>query len=207
MKFSVISGVFRSLVYMQNLRHCFKQQTFTDFEHIVVYDGQPAEDIIQFFAKEMSDDPRLKFVILLPFDGDCATKPRNLGIDISRGDFLLFCDDDDIYLPNYIQTFADNVSDENTFVCCRMNNHGGIIPQNPVEVFPRHGDVGTPMCAYPSSWFKEPYNVRWSTHKQQGDHDFRLVKECCDKFSPVVKIVSPITIIVKGRMEDHYPAS
>ena len=84
------------------------------------------------------------------------------------------------------------------------NNDGGIIPQRGVCDFPRHGDVGTPQCAFPISWFCEPYNVRWQSLRDGGDHDFRIVRECCELFQPKIVILDKVLVIVKGQLRDYY---
>jgi len=202
-KISVISPCSRSLHHMKNLRHCFKNQTFNDFEHIIVYDGQPPNDIREFFEEEMKLDSRLKLHIFDPPGGDWGTELRNFGTTIAEGEFVVFCDDDDIYMPYYLQSFADAGLDIgiNTLLCCRMNNYGGILPRGGLANFPTFGDIGTPQCAFPTFWFREPYNLRWQAG---GGHDFHVVRVACEMFTPTVKILKEVGIVVRGKLEDYY---
>ena len=69
-------------------------QTYEDFEIIVISDG--STDNTQ---KEISKikDSRLKFIQLKKNYGYPA-KARNEGIKFSKGKFIAFCDDDDLWV-------------------------------------------------------------------------------------------------------------
>ena len=202
-KISVISPCSKPLQFIKNLRHCFKNQTNNDFEHIVIYDGQPTDDIIEFITEEINIDDKLRWYIFEPPNRDWGTELRNFGTMIANGEFVVFCDDDDIYLPNYIQSFFNGGLDPNALLCCKMNNYGAILPRRGIKSFPSHGDIGTPQCAFPIHWFREPHNLRWPS-TACGGHDFHVVRLACAQFNPIIKILDEVGIVVRGDITKYY---
>ena len=79
------------------LRSVFAQ-TEGDFELIVVDDGSADEtpDVVRGFA----DDPRLR---LIEQDNQGTAGARNTGIDAARGRYVSFLDNDDFFMPLYLE--------------------------------------------------------------------------------------------------------
>lgn len=82
-------------------------QTFTDFELIIVSDGSTdnTDEIVASFA-----DPRIRF--LQQANSGRPAVPRNLGIRESRGKYVAFSDDDDIWLPGKLAAQLHDFPDE-----------------------------------------------------------------------------------------------
>ncbi|MGE5456939.1 MAG: glycosyltransferase family 2 protein [Methanococcaceae archaeon] len=96
--FSIITPTFRRPeMLVRNIKSVLSQ-TFGDYEHIIVDDGNdPATDkIVESFIDER--------LILMKHDQPRgAAAAYNSGIKKSRGEFITFLDDDDEYLPEYLQ--------------------------------------------------------------------------------------------------------
>jgi len=94
---SVITPASRGVKELTNLLNDFKNQTFRDFEHIIVYDGIPSKEII-YLMNNMAN-PWTRFCHIKKDLGNMkespGTNPRNHGINISKGEYLVFADDDD----------------------------------------------------------------------------------------------------------------
>lgn len=118
-------------------------QSFLDFEIIVVDDGSPnneAEQVCKTFEK-------VNYVRIENSGG--PAKPRNIGIQKAKGKYIAFVDDDDIWLPTKLEKQV-NVLEQNpdfglVHGCCEVINEEGLLqgkiigrPGNP-EV--KHGDV------------------------------------------------------------------
>jgi GT2 family glycosyltransferase len=73
---------------------------FSDFELIVVGDGctDDTAEVVRSFA-----DPRIRFVNL-PSNSGFQSVPNNTGVDLARGRYILFLNQDDLYFPDHLAT-------------------------------------------------------------------------------------------------------
>jgi len=73
-------------------------QTYKNFELIVVDDGSTdnTEEAVKLYI-----DSRLKYIKTDNWGG--PARPRNIGINESRGEYIAFCDDDDIWITNKLE--------------------------------------------------------------------------------------------------------
>ena len=108
MKISVILPVFNEEKYVKKAIDSVLNQTFEDFELIVVNDGSTdnTSSIISEF-----DDSRIK-VINQQNRGPGAS--RNNALDIARGDYVMFLDSDDWYCPDALKTAYDEITSKST---------------------------------------------------------------------------------------------
>ena len=203
-KISVVTPASRGAKTLNFLLNDFKNQTFKDFEHIIVYDGNPPDDVRQLMAKA---GPWTRFTSIKKDRGNMkdapGTNPRNHGISIARGEFICFCDDDDRYRDTYLESFAMNIR-ENSIVCVQMAcqesriyrdgnpNNIVLIPEIDLQAFPVICHYGTPCSCLPTAWAKaEPW-------RHEPEHDFRFIKRICDRFHPQVQIIGGMSVDVDG---------
>lgn len=181
---------------MKQLRKCFKAQTIKDFEHIIVYDGVPPNDVRDFLLAE-----DVIFDYLPVKDNRYGTAPRNRGIELASGEFIIFADDDDYYHINYLKAFLDLSPDNESLCVVKMDDYGRIIPGAPLHLFPRGCDIGTPQCCFPSIWLNNP-GIRWGW---KGDyaHDYQFISLCITTFKPKIKISSCVVVAARnvGRLK------
>lgn len=99
MKVSVIIPTYNGAHKISNILQALTQQTFTDFETIVVIDGSTdnTQEVIESFKNKL---PHLK-VIVQENKGRGAV--RNRGAKEANGDLFVFFDDDMIPLNNCIE--------------------------------------------------------------------------------------------------------
>ena len=73
-------------------------QTYKYFELIIVDDGSTdnTEEVIRKFK-----DSRIKYIKTDNWGG--PARPRNTGIKKTKGEYIAFCDDDDIWLPKKLE--------------------------------------------------------------------------------------------------------
>lgn len=89
---SIILPVYNAGVFLENTLLSILNQKFSNFELIIINDGSidNSKSICEEYAKK---DNRIVF-INKHNEGIC--KARNLGISIAKGEFIYFCDHDDI---------------------------------------------------------------------------------------------------------------
>ncbi len=96
--FSVIITTFNRPAQLKNAVQSVLDQSNANFELIVVNDsGNAVEEYLQEF-----NDKRIKIVNRSQNEGPAAA--RNSGIKIAQGKYIVFLDDDDIYLSNHLDT-------------------------------------------------------------------------------------------------------
>ncbi len=99
-KVSVIVPTVNRPKMLKNAVQSILGQTFQDFEIIVVNDaGENVGSIIQSF-----NDRRIQYISHLQNKGLAAT--RNTGIRNAKGKYIAYLDDDDVFLPNHLETLV-----------------------------------------------------------------------------------------------------
>lgn len=94
MFFSIIIPVYNVEKYLQQCIDSILQQTFTDFELILVDDG--SKDTSGYICEQNSrQDSRVKTIHKT--NGGAADS-RNLGLDVAQGKYIIYLDSDDYIL-------------------------------------------------------------------------------------------------------------
>lgn len=98
-KVSIIMPVYNSEKYLKKAVDSVLNQDFEDFELIMVDDGSPDNSgaICDEYAKKHSNVK----VVHKSNGGICSA--RNAGLEVAEGEYVGFCDNDDIYLPHLIR--------------------------------------------------------------------------------------------------------
>jgi len=205
-KISVITPASRGVKDLTHLVRDFRNQTYKDFEHCIVWDGQVPEDV-QIFMKEHEKDYNIKFTSIEKDSGNMkiapGTRPRNYGVSIATGDYVVFCDDDDRYNDRYLETLASGTMNDMITVVqmscqeSRIYKNGNpnriiLIPEIGLPVFPLVCHVGTPCFIVKREWaIAEPW-------QNEPEHDFRFIKRICERFHPSVNIAGGMYVDVDG---------
>lgn len=113
-KVSVVLPTFNRKQLLGASLRALRRQTFQDFELIVVDDG--SSDGTEAAARGLAE-PRLRYLRMehrgLPF-------PLNSGIELARGEYVLFASDDDVFEPRALSelTAALDKHRSAAFACC-----------------------------------------------------------------------------------------
>jgi glycosyltransferase involved in cell wall biosynthesis len=102
-RFSVIVPVYNRAGTVLPTLQSVRDQTFEDFECIVVDDGSADGDQLLAVVDGLND-PRFRYVRRENGGGGAA---RNTGIDEAKGDFVAFLDSDDRWLPEKLERDAE----------------------------------------------------------------------------------------------------
>lgn len=99
---SIITPCYNSSAYIQETIESVINQTYTNWEMIIVDDCSTdnSKDIIDIFCKI---DKRIKY-FKTEFSSGSPTRPRNDGIYISNGRYIAFLDSDDLWHSNKLET-------------------------------------------------------------------------------------------------------
>ena len=96
---SVIVAAYNTEKYIAKCLESLKNQTYTDFEAIVVVDG--ATDKTLAVCEAFSETDR-RFVTIYRENGGLAAA-RNTGLEKSAAEYVTFVDSDDYVSPNYLE--------------------------------------------------------------------------------------------------------
>ena len=106
--FSIIVPVYKTEEYLQKCVSSILEQSFGDFELILVDDGSPdgcpalCDDLAQ-------QDDRIK---VIHKENGGVSSARNSGIVAATGEYIWFVDSDDYILPDALSILANAVEEE-----------------------------------------------------------------------------------------------
>lgn len=96
--FSIITPTCRRPSLLKRAINSVKNQTYSDYEHIIIDDANDPET--KTTINELHDGKIIFHQHLIPRG---AAGAYNSGIKLSSGKFILFLDDDDEYLPTFLE--------------------------------------------------------------------------------------------------------
>jgi len=140
--FSIIIPVFNKAKYICFSIESVLNQSFGQFELIIVNDG--SSDNINEILKENFSDRR---IIVLNQDNHGVSSARNLGIAIAKFEYVAFLDADDFWEPNYLEEFYKTI-------VSFKNNSPSIIGCT-YEVVNKQKILGIENCE-----FEKPYLIK-----------------------------------------------
>lgn len=113
MRFSVIIPLYNKELYIKKTLKSVLNQTFQDFEIIIINDGSTDNSVSK--ACEIIDSR----ITLINQKNSGVSIARNNGIKHANGDFLIFLDADDVFLPNAFEHFSNLIEKykDNYFFC------------------------------------------------------------------------------------------
>ena len=109
MKISVIIPVYNKISYIATILKQVKEQSFTDFECLLIDDGS-TDGSGEICDKYAALDSRF-MVFHIPNGG--VSHARNVGLDAVRGEYITFVDSDDSIQDSYLENLWRCVSESN----------------------------------------------------------------------------------------------
>ena len=98
------------------LNDCFKSiknQTYKNFEDIFVDDGSK-DNTLNILKTLCENDKRFKYITK---ENGGVSNARNTGLANAQGEYVYFCDADDILKANFLQVLVENLKDVDVSVC------------------------------------------------------------------------------------------
>ncbi|MCG7869718.1 MAG: glycosyltransferase [Candidatus Thiodiazotropha taylori] len=105
MQISVIIPCYNAESSVLETIHAIKAQTIKAFEIIVVDDGS-SDSTLQLLKKEPD-------VIVIKQENSGVSAARNRGVSKSTGDWIAFCDADDVWTPNKLEVVTNVIENSN----------------------------------------------------------------------------------------------
>jgi len=103
MRFSVIIPLYNKAPYIEKALQSVLEQTFDDFEVIVVDDG--SSDDSYSIAKSVLEASEKPFKLIHQENAGVSTA-RNNGVAASHGEFICFLDGDDWWAPTFLERWT-----------------------------------------------------------------------------------------------------
>ena len=111
---SVIVPVYKVENYIHRCVDSIRNQTFTDFELILVDDGSP-DNCGVICDEYAAKDSR---ITVIHKENGGVSSARNMGLNAAQGQYIMFCDGDDYVADNWCETMYRAISlNPNAFVC------------------------------------------------------------------------------------------
>jgi glycosyltransferase involved in cell wall biosynthesis len=107
-KVSVVIPAYNAMRYLPTTLESLTQQTFTDFEVLIVNDGS-SDEIVEWVAG--LTDSRVK---LISQTNQGAAIARNTGIAHAQGEYVAFLDADDLWMPTKLAKQVQCLDDQPT---------------------------------------------------------------------------------------------
>ena len=120
---SIIVPVYNAEKYLSSCIESILNQTYSEFELFLINDGSSdsSGEICDFYAKK---DERIK---VIHNENHGVSYTRNNGLQLAKGEYIIFCDADDQYKKDYIMKMLNAVLDSNAdLVICNYSYLRGI---------------------------------------------------------------------------------
>lgn len=171
-KFTVFTPSYNRAGLLDRLYQSLKEQTFKDFEWLIVDDGSSdnTEEVIEKYKNESIIDIRY----IKKENGGKHTAVKR-GVEEARGELFLMIDSDDFLIPNGIEGFNEEwerIDDKESYssVCCLCKDTNGKLvgtkfpstplDSNSMEIREKYGVLGDKAAFTKTSVYREyPFPV------------------------------------------------
>lgn len=96
---SIITPIFNGEKYILETIQSVLNQTYTNWELIIV-DNKSTDNSAEILNS--IDDERIK-AISLEYNSGGPARPRNIGVENAKGEYIAFLDADDVWVPNKLE--------------------------------------------------------------------------------------------------------
>ena len=182
MLFSILTPCYNSAKFIESTVNSFLSQNFADGELILLNDGS-GDNTLEVITDLARRDPRIR---VIDQKNSGVSVSRNHLIDEARGEWILFLDHDDQFLPDAsteLRGLINSFPDAECFVfpCCLKDENGGVVQ----HIAPVFRDFGNQLFSG-----AEAFRWLYSEKKYRGQHwhPWRFVfrRECRPYFTPGV---------------------
>ena len=116
--FSIIIPTFNRAQMLPKTIESLINQTFSDWELIIVDDGS-TDNTKEIVASYIGKDSRIKYIYQENAERSVA---RNNGIENAKGEYICFLDSDDWYLENHLENLYNSIDKQENKTCLLFVN-------------------------------------------------------------------------------------
>ncbi len=160
MKISVVIPTYKPQAYIWECLDSIREQTFSNdlFEVIIVLNGcsEPWKSEIDKYLKVKMSSFN---VVLIQIDEGGVSNARNVALDIARGEYIAFIDDDDMVSPFYLEGLYEKVSYDTVSLCCPCAFKDGTNEYKPyslTSVYEKRALIGRQSYQFAKKYFSGP---------------------------------------------------
>ena len=121
MLLSIITPYYDTLEETKRLAEVLIPQLTEEIEWFIIDDGCNEKELDMLKAN----------VIHLPTNSGGASRPRNIGLDNAKGDYVAFIDSDDLISEDYIETILSKLGTDIIFLSWRSEKHNVVVIDKP----------------------------------------------------------------------------
>jgi glycosyltransferase involved in cell wall biosynthesis len=144
-------------------------QSFKDFELIVVADGCK---LTEFIVKKIADTTKKVRLLFVKREQLFSNVPRNTGIENARGDYIIYIDNDDYWGKDHLKIINDKLDGQNWVYFEDLVWSGAKWVKRDVDV-KQYGRCGTSNICH-----ARRLDLLW---KEAGyGHDFMFIQQLCE---------------------------
>ena len=184
-KVSIIVPVYKAEAYLPRCIDSILNQTFSDFELLLIDDRGPDQsgEICDKYAKK---DKRIKVIHKDKNEG--ASAARNTGLDHATGDYIMFCDSDDAVSPRWVEHLLAGALPNTLAVCAPCHNAPQLgqlmelsipsneqLPREQYYLFQKVGIAGFLWNAIYNRTVVQTNKLRFRTMHAEGDYNEDLI--------------------------------
>lgn len=115
-KVSIIVATYNRAHFIEETLLSIQKQTFSDWECLIVDDGG-TDNTKEVIAEILEKDRRFQFIKRPDSYLKGLSGCRNYGLDLSKGEYIIFFDDDDIVHPQNLECCVNELAKSNIWFC------------------------------------------------------------------------------------------
>lgn len=115
-KVTIIIATYNREDYFLETLLSVQKQTFTDWECLIIDDGS-TDKTVEIITPILAQEPRFRYFLRPVTYKKGTSGSRNYGLDIAKGDYIIFFDDDDIVHPQNLELCVDELSKKDISFC------------------------------------------------------------------------------------------
>ncbi|MBP2283042.1 glycosyltransferase involved in cell wall biosynthesis [Flavobacterium sp. CG_23.5] len=113
---SIILATYNRAEYILESLQSIQNQTFLDWECLIIDDGG-IDNTAQLLEPILKEDHRFQYLKRTEYYQKGLPGSRNYGLDLAKGDYIIFFDDDDIAHPQNLELCVKELSDKDISFC------------------------------------------------------------------------------------------